>query len=137
MKKRWGKPITQVQRFVPQEFFAACYEYELAVVDAQIDKTNVRYDFDGDNKYDSVDEGSAMWGTANYLPSTPVTNVEEITYSDRWYLRLHNVDGQYKKNGILNADYYSLYTPPYPIYKLKRAGTNNTHTLFTGTKSQS
>ena len=24
MKKRWGKPITQVQRFVPQEYIAQC-----------------------------------------------------------------------------------------------------------------
>ena len=25
LKKKWGKPITNVQQFVPQEFVAACY----------------------------------------------------------------------------------------------------------------
>lgn len=64
MKKQWGKPLTGVQEFMPQEFIAACdpdedfVKYEFWCNAGNGTTFNVYYDIDKDGVFDSEDESA-------------------------------------------------------------------------------
>ena len=75
MKKRWGKPITQVQRFVPQYCVQICGYYDLAPVTGMSNKS---IDFHNINIKDS-DESA--WSSAGRRKA-PASSVRILNCSE-------------------------------------------------------
>ncbi len=68
MKKQWGKPLTDVQEFVPQEFIAACdpddeyVKYEFWCDAGGGSSYNVYYDTDKDGELSDYEERNQYIG---------------------------------------------------------------------------
>jgi hypothetical protein len=104
MKKRWGKPITQVQRFVPQEYAAQCTSYSF-VATGFTNKIYIDYINKGkrdpiENQWNGYYNGRTVTSTTN----KPVTEVNPSEYD--WYERISNNT----TNDYTDKRYYNVYT---------------------------
>lgn len=126
MKKRWGKPITQVQRFVPQEYAVICTSYNLKPTGLAND---IKIDYNENERYDSgIGEGSLNRPAQNNVTPTQYKPVKEIEASSYpWYRALYNgfID-------FTNTTYFESITAPSiaPLYYYDKA-------FYTGEKTTS
>ena len=130
MKKRWGKPITQVQRFVAQEFVAACDTYDLTTINLGTTIYCDYYNNTADGKYQTYEQGTYLWGKSAHS-NVPASSVTDVT-AYKWYERTSAYAAP-ANTKYSDDDYFTTYTPPYTIY---RYGTGN-YSFYTGTKNQS
>ncbi len=110
MKKQWGKPLTNVQQFVPQEFIAACDPDEEYVTyqfwcDAAIsgwfgDYTHHVYFDNGDGVFNSRTDRSALPSGWHYDPCGEAHDVtvrkgESIdnVFPKGWLVPLNGITG--------------------------------------------
>lgn len=126
MKKRWGKPITQVQRFVPQYCQTPCDTYDLRPTGLS---ANIKIDYNGNNKYDSgIGEGTLNPSAQSDVKPTslyPLVEIEASGYA--WYKALYNGYTNY-----LDTRYFESIAAPSikPLYYYRKA-------FYTGKKNQS
>ena len=73
MKKEWGKPLTSVQEFVPQEFIAACAPDEMyRIYHFECTSTNGPYVYIETNGTPGLQvSGNWISNPANYAPGGP------------------------------------------------------------------
>lgn len=112
MKKRWGKPITQVQRFVPQEYAVICYTYNLSVATATdlgvTDRNTIRVDWGANVGIFDTNEKSTIWGGGS------VNNVSaELNTNDMY--TINNINEAYLESGGKTS--YTGTKPSYSKYK--------------------
>ncbi len=125
MKKRWGKPITQVQRFVPQEYAVVCTEYDLLPTGLPSD---YRIDYIENNKYDSGSGEGSLNPSPQTVTPTSLKPVIEIKASDyKWYKALYTGYTNY-----LDTRYFQSISAPSikPLYYYNKG-------FYTGGKNKS
>lgn len=132
MKKRWGKPITQVQRFVPQEYCVVCNEYKLKSTGFSskiyIDYQNPDIIDSDENDWGTTYNGQTVSSSGNY----PVIEIQ--TSESVWY-QLHDNWGEprdKKYSAAYNGERYFTTLSPKTIniYKYRNY-------LYTGEKLNS
>lgn len=110
MKKRWGKPITQVQRFVPQYCQTPCDTYSLrplnaADISGESDFNKVRFDINHDGHIDVA--FTERIGNINGSGPIETSNVTDVTdfHKDYFYEWLYS-DGGESPRWEYNSKYY-------------------------------
>lgn len=122
MKKRWGKPITQVQRFVPQEFAALCQEpkYKLYAITDISNRSNIRLDWGGDGYLDGDDQNWYATRNIQYSAFTTEQLSTMMITANMWLKGTGNEvnygNNKTKYDGSTGVT-YTPYKPPYPLYK--------------------
>ena len=124
LKKKWGKPVTQVQRFVPQDFVAVCSYTLLGAGAATYGK--VRIDWDNNHMW-KKNEMQAFHSSSTTVQDK---NLFEVVHN-RMYEYLHS---PYSKIENTNFDYwddtlYSDYTATFYVLK------NNPNQAYVGLQS--
>ncbi len=123
MKKKWGKPLTGVQEFAPQEFIAAC----------QQDPTMVTYDFWCDA---GVGNQYKVYLDSNNNGRFDLSSDRQLT--DRWHVfepcnethsvtvpKGQSIDNVFPKGFMVLYDSWGLHTDDVTAVRIWRGENNN------------
>ena len=99
MKKEWGKPLTGVQEFVPQEFIAACHGYEDAYA-AKCRDVSCLIFFDDGNYTSDANRGGC--GQEHIFRASQGDDLTALRQGNCWVLP----DIRSRQPGTVNAGNY-------------------------------